>query len=78
MPKSFKLVGICYTVQVLGFVTNEQCFNILAFMKNKVHNWLNTHLDSCVKMFGQTFFTLENFHMIVITTWKKMKAHRAI
>jgi hypothetical protein len=61
MPTPFKLVGICYMVQVLGFVKNEQCFNILAFMKNKVRNWLNTHLDSCVKMFGQTLFTLENF-----------------
>jgi hypothetical protein len=48
-------------VQVLRFVQNEQCFSILDFMKNKVHNWLNTHLYSCVKMFGQTFFTLENF-----------------
>jgi hypothetical protein len=30
-------------------------------MKNKVHNWLNTHLDLCVNMFSQTFFILENF-----------------
>jgi len=61
-------------VQILGFVEDERCFNTLVFMKNKVHNWLNTHLDFCVKMFGQTFFILENFlNDETIASWKKKK-----
>jgi hypothetical protein len=60
MLKWFKLVEISI-VQVLGSKEDEWCFSTFSFMKNKVHNWLNTHLNLCVKMFGQTFFSFDNF-----------------
>ncbi len=70
MLKWFKLTKICM-VQVLGFVEYERCFHTLVFQKNKVCNQLNTHLDLCVKMFGQTFFNLENFlYNETIASWK--------
>jgi hypothetical protein len=48
-------------------------------MKNKVHNWLNTHLDLCVNMFSQTFFILENFpYDEASIVWKKKKTCKAI
>jgi hypothetical protein len=58
MLKWFKLVEICM-VQVLGSTKDERCFSTFSFMKNKVRNRLNTHLDMCVKMFGHTFFIFE-------------------
>jgi hypothetical protein len=51
-------------VHVLRFVEDKWCFNIFVFIKNKVCNQLNTHLDLYVKMFGHTFFTLETSRMI--------------
>ncbi len=41
-------------VQVLGSVEDERTFSNLAFMNNKLHNKLTTHLDLCV-MFIQNF-----------------------
>lgn len=46
-------------------------------MKNKVCNWLNTHLDLCVNMFLKTFFILENFpYDKAIIVWKKKKTRK--
>ncbi len=38
-------------VQVLGLIEDEKIFNNFAFMKNKLHKKLITHLDLCVQMF---------------------------
>jgi hypothetical protein len=51
MLKWFKFVEICM-LQVLGSLEDERCFSTFSFMKNKVHNRLNMHLDMCVKMLG--------------------------
>ncbi len=48
-------------VHVLGFVDDEQCFNFVAFLNNKVRNRLNNHLQLKVSMYAQKFFTLHNF-----------------
>jgi hypothetical protein len=37
--------------QVLGFVEDEHCFNILSFMKGKLYNHLTTHFDVCENVF---------------------------
>jgi hypothetical protein len=47
-------------------------FNTFYFMKTKVHNQLNTHLDLCVRMFGYNFFTLKTFtYDEPIVIWEK-------
>jgi len=48
-------------VHVLSFVEDEQCFNYIAFMKNKVRNKLNNHFQLVVFMYAHKFFTLHNF-----------------
>ncbi len=48
-------------VHVLGSVEDEQCFSSIAFLKNKVWNRLNNHLQLVVSMYAQKFFTLHNF-----------------
>jgi len=77
MFKWFKLVEICM-VHVLKFIEDEQCFSIFVFIKNKVCNQLNTHIDLYVKMFGHTFFTLEISCMIKPLQLRKKKFHRTI
>jgi hypothetical protein len=65
-------------VTVLGSMEDERTFNNLAFMKSNLRNWLPTHLDLCVHMFIQNFYTNTNFQYdIAIATWKEvcMKYH---
>jgi len=59
-PKYLKVVKIAM-VYVLGFVEDERCFNYVAFLKNKVWNRLNNHLELVVPMYAQKFFTLYKF-----------------
>jgi hypothetical protein len=59
-PKHLKVVEIAM-VHVLGSIEDEQCFNFVAFLKNKVWNRLNNHLQQIVSMCTQFFFTLHNF-----------------
>jgi hypothetical protein len=39
-------------VLVLGYVKDEWTFSMLAFMKDKLHNKLGSHLDTIVRMFA--------------------------
>ncbi|KAG0572981.1 hypothetical protein KC19_VG138700 [Ceratodon purpureus] len=48
-------------VTVLGRVEDERTFSTLSFMKNKLRNWLSTHLPLVVGMHAQDFFDLSNF-----------------
>jgi hypothetical protein len=43
-PRYLKVVEIAM-VHVLGFVEDEQCFSFVAFLKNKVRNKLDNHLQ---------------------------------
>jgi hypothetical protein len=55
-----KLVELAI-VQVIGLVEDEKCFSTLTFMKTKLQNRLTTHLELVIWMFGQFFFTLQDF-----------------
>jgi hypothetical protein len=48
-------------VQVLDFVEDEWCFNVLSFVKNKIKNLFTTHLDVVIQFFVQKFYTVESF-----------------
>ena len=48
-------------VMVLGSIQDERTFNMLTFMKNKLHNQLTTDLAMVVGMESQSFFTLNDF-----------------
>jgi hypothetical protein len=45
---------------ILGLVEDERYFNSVSFLKSKMRNQLNLHLQ-LVAMYAQIFFTLENF-----------------
>lgn len=45
----------------VGASCEKETFSNLSFMKNKLRNRLNTHLDLCVKMFNQNKFHLVQF-----------------
>ena len=51
------------TVTVMGSVENEWIFSTLNYMKSKVRNNLDDHLDLVVCMFGQSFYDLKTFRM---------------
>ncbi len=48
----FKLVEIVM-VHVLGFVEDKRCFSSMSFLKTKLHNHLDPHLELVVVMFFQ-------------------------
>jgi hypothetical protein len=45
--KYIKLVEII-AIQVIGLVEDKWTFNTIVFIKKKLHNCLNTHLDLCI------------------------------
>jgi hypothetical protein len=59
--KYLKLVKVAMIMHVFGSIENECCFSLVSFLKNKLHNHLNPHLELLVVMYYQKFFTLENF-----------------
>lgn len=59
-PEYFRLAEVAL-VHVLGSVEDERCFSSLAFLKNKLRNCLNEHLQLVVGMYSQKIFTMENF-----------------
>jgi len=56
----YKLAKVAI-VQILGSVEDERYFSSLAFLKNKLSNSLDTHLECVVGMHSQKIFTLETF-----------------
>jgi hypothetical protein len=68
----FKLaeIGCCL---VLGSVEDERCFSNLKFLKSCQRNRLGKHLPLVVRMFGQQFYTLDNFpYKDAIESWKRV------
>lgn len=59
-PEYFWLAEVAL-VHVLGSLEDERCYSSLAFLKNKLRNCLNEHLQLVVGMYSQKIFTLENF-----------------
>jgi len=67
-------IAIC---AVLGSVEDERTFSTLSFMKSKLRNRLGGHVDTCVKLFSQEFFTLETFPMNkAISSWREERSRR--
>jgi hypothetical protein len=56
-PKFLKLAEIAM-VHVLGFVEDEHCFSFASFLKTKLRNCLDPHLELVIAMFSQKFFLL--------------------
>jgi hypothetical protein len=58
----FKIANIV-VIDVLRSIADERTFLTLGFMKSKLRNRLGEggHLDICVKLFSQPFFTHGNF-----------------
>jgi hypothetical protein len=52
--KFIKLVEIA-CVQVLGSIKDEQCFLVVAFIKNKLRNCFLCHLDLFTQFYVQWF-----------------------
>jgi len=68
----FKVVeiGCC---MVLGSVEDERCFSTLKFLKSCQCNRLGKHLPLVVHMFGQKYYTLDNFpYKDAINSWKNV------
>jgi hypothetical protein len=55
-PEFLKLAEIV-TVHVLGFVEDEHCFSFACFLKTKLCNFLDPHLELAIAMFSQKFFS---------------------
>jgi hypothetical protein len=57
-------------VMVLSNMEDERCFSNLSFMKSKLRSQLTTHLDLVVKMYAQSFYTMEIFSFtVVVKSW---------
>jgi hypothetical protein len=66
----FKLaeIGCCL---VLGSVEDERCFSNVKFLKSCQRNRLGKHLPLVVRMFGQQYFSLDNFpYKDAIGSWR--------
>jgi hypothetical protein len=76
LSKVFKVAEIAVTA-VLGSVEDERTFSTLGFMKSKLRNQLGGHLNICVKLCSQPFFTQGNFpYADAIAFWSDERARR--
>jgi hypothetical protein len=48
-------------VTVIGLVEDERTFSILNYIKSKVRNNLQEHLDLTMHMYGQIFYDFKIF-----------------
>ena len=60
-------------ITVLGSVEDESTFSTLNYMKLKIRNNLQEHLDLMVCMYGQSFYDLKSFPMHDATKWKEVR-----
>lgn len=76
LSEFIKVAEVAITA-VLGNVEDERTFSTLSFMKSKVRNRLGGHLDACVKLYAQEFFTMENFLFLnAIDSWRDETVRR--
>ena len=70
IPKYIKLAEIG-SVLVLGLVEDKRCFSSVKFLKSCQRNRLDKHLPLVVRMFGQQYFTIQNFpYKEAIDSWR--------
>jgi len=78
LSEFFKVAEIAITA-VLGSVANERTFSTLSFMKSKLRNRLVGHVDTCVKLFSQDFFTLQTFPINkAVISWREERSRRGV
>jgi hypothetical protein len=71
--KFFKLVEIV-VLQVLGLLEDEQIFSTFFFIKSKLKNHCNEHLNTIVGMYSQTFYNLNIFsYNACFENWNEQK-----
>ena len=71
LSEFIKVAEIAITV-VLDSVKDEHTFSNLAFIKSKLRNKLGVHLDACVRLFSQGFYSQDTFpYHEAITLWKE-------
>lgn len=76
LSEFIKVAEVAITA-ILGSVEDERTFSTLSFMKSKVRNRLAGHLDACVKLYAQDFFTLRNFPFYsAISSWRDETVRR--
>ena len=70
LSEFIKVAEIAITA-VLGSVEDERTFSNLAFIKSKLRNRLGVHLDTCVRLFSQGFYSQDTFpYQEAITLWR--------
>ena len=70
LSEFIKVAEIAITA-VLGSVEDEWMFSNLAFIKSKLRNRLGVHLDTCVRLFSQGFYSQDTFpYQEAITLWR--------
>ena len=78
LSEYFKVAKIAIAA-VLGSVEDERTFSTLSFMKSKLRNRLRGHMDTCVKLFSQSFFTLETFPITkAISSWREERTRKGV
>ncbi len=61
-------------IQMLGLLEDEQTFFTFFFMKSKLRNRRNEHLNIVVGMYFQTFYSLNSFpYNACFEDWKEQK-----
>jgi hypothetical protein len=74
----FKLVEIAI-VQMLGLMEDDQTFSTFSFMKSKLRNRFNEHLNIVVGMYFQTFYSLNTFpYDTCFEDWKEKKPRQTL
>jgi hypothetical protein len=64
-------------VTVLTSVEDERTFSTLSWMKSKVRNLLNGHLDCTLRVFSQSWFPVTNFpYQLAVDHWESVVARR--
>ena len=55
----FKLADLCQTM-ILGSVEDERMFSALSFLKSKLRNNIDKHVDTCLRLYV-TNYDIDNF-----------------
>jgi hypothetical protein len=76
MSEWFKVAKLA-VVTVIGSVEDERTFSILSWMKSKVRNRLNAHLDCTIRLYSQPWWTVKTFpYEAAIAHWEHEKNRR--
>jgi hypothetical protein len=66
MLEYFKLADLCQTM-ILGSVSDERMFSALSFLKSKLRNKLDKHMDTCLRLYV-TVISLRSNPIVSVNT----------